>query len=180
MLTLKIPRREFFNEADGEFIYIKETTLQLEHSLISIAKWESKWEKAFLVERPQKTIEEFEDYVKCMTINQNVDPLVYKALTTEEWTKISDYINSKQSAAWFSEQKRGRSNETPTADLIYYWMVALNIPFECQKWHLNRLLTLIRVCSIKNTPPKKMSKNEILRRNAALNKARRAKYGSKG
>jgi len=180
MLTITIPATEEFDEIKGEFIYVKEQTLQLEHSLISISKWESKWCKSFL-SKQDKTHEEVIDYVKCMTLNPSVNDNVYDCLSQENIKAINDYISAPMTATYFSEDKNGKKNrEVITAELIYYWMIALNIPFECQKWHLNRLLTLIRVCNVKNAPPKKMSKRDIMSRNAALNAARRKQLNTKG
>lgn len=180
MLHITIPATEHWDSAKGEFVYTKEQHLQLEHSLVSLSKWESKWGKVFL-SNAEKTAEETIDYIKCMTITQNVKPEVYNCLTMENIQEVNDYISAPMTATYFSDEKGGKKNrEQVTAELIYYWMIALNIPFECQKWHLNRLLTLIRVCNIKNAPPKKRSQNEILSSNAALNAARRKKLNSKG
>jgi len=180
MLTIIVPGREAWDEATESFINTKTCKLQLEHSLVSVSKWESKWCKAFLSEINDKSQEEVIDYIRCMTINQ-VDPNVYYLLTKENIRQIMDYINAPMSATTFSEMPGAkRSREVVTSELIYYWMVASQIPFECQKWHLNRLLNLIRICGIKNQPPKKMKRNEILSRNASLNAARRAKLGTPG
>lgn len=179
MLQLRIPEREFFNEVTEEFVKTKEVTLQLEHSLISVAKWEAKWEKPFLSE-DDKTNEQMRDYIRCMTINQNVDHDVYNHLPKSVINQVNEYIERPMSATWFREERNPMNREIVTAEIIYYWMIANNIPFECQKWHLNRLLTLIRVCSIKNAPPKKMSAREIRNQNRELNKQRRARLNSKG
>lgn len=180
MLKITIPAGEQWDEQKQEFVNTKEQTLCLEHSLVSISKWESKWNKAFLSQK-SKTFEETLDYVKCMTITQNVNSDVYSNLSSENFRQINDYINAPMTATCFLNDKRGGVNrETVTSELIYYWMIALSIPFECQKWHLNRLLSLIRVCNIKNTPPNKMSRSEIMSRNAALNAARRQKLNSRG
>ena len=178
MLLLTIPPIEMYNESTNEFIYSKETTLTLEHSLVSLSKWESRWNKPFL-SKEDKTIEETIDYIKCMTITQNVNPDVYNRLTNDNIKAINDYIEASMTATTFSDNGHP-SREIVTSELIYYWMISLNIPMECQKWHLNRLLTLIRVCNVKNTPPRKMSRREIMNRNAALNAARRKKYNSTG
>ena len=180
MLQIVIPGQEFWDEQRQEFINTKEQVLQLEHSLISLSKWEAKWCKVFL-SKQEKTQEETIDYIKCMTITPNVDPEVYNHLTRENIKEIEDYIAAPMTATYFSSDNAGKSSrEQVTSELIYYWMIALNIPFECQKWHLNRLLTLIKVCNIKNQPPKKMSKREIMSRNAALNAARRQQLNTKG
>ncbi|WP_288886913.1 hypothetical protein [uncultured Eubacterium sp.] len=179
MLQITIPGTEMFNEETNEFFTTKDTTLQLEHSLVSLSKWEAKWNTPFLG-KEKKTIEQTIDYIKCMTITQNVNPIVYLNLTDANITAINDYIDEPMTATTFSNLNTPPSREIVTSELIYYWMIALNIPMECQKWHLNRLLTLIRVCNVKNTPPKKMSRQEIMNRNAALNAARRKKLNSKG
>lgn len=179
MLNLTIPATELYDEIKEEFISSKECTIRLEHSLVSLSKWESKWGKAFL-SKDEKTREETIDYVKCMTITQNVDDYIYSLLSDNNLNQVKDYIELDMTATTFSNQKRTISKEIITAEIIYYWMIALNIPFECQKWHLNRLLTLVDVCNIKNTPPKKMSKREVINRNRTLNEARRKQLGSKG
>lgn len=180
MLEIVIEGREGFNEETQEFVAISGQRLMLEHSLISLSKWESKWNKPFM-SKESRTVEETLDYIKCMTINQNIPDEIYMCLTPEHISKVQKYIESPMTATTFRKDGNGqRSNEVITSELIYYWMIALNIPFECQKWHLNRLLTLIRVCSIKNAPSKKMGKNELLARNKALNAERRQRLNSKG
>lgn len=180
MLQLTIPASEQWDEAKQEFVNTKEQTLQLEHSLISLSNWESKWHKPFLSSK-NLSVEEILDYIRCMTVNKNVDPNAYTSLSQDDINKVTDYINAPMTATTFSEDRTSRPNrEIITAELIYYWMIALNIPVEFQKWHLNRLLTLIRVCNIKNSPPKKMSRREIMSRNAALNAARRKQLNSRG
>lgn len=179
MLKIVVPQQQFFNEATLEFSYIgKEQTLILEHSLLSVAKWESKWKKPFLG-KGEKTSEEVLDYIRCMTTN-NVDPEVYNRLTTENLKSIMEYIEDPMTATTINERDMKRNREIITSEIIYYWMIALQIPVEFQKWHLNRLLTLINVCSIKNAPPKKMSKGELAKRNTALNEARRKKLNTNG
>lgn len=182
MLQITIPGGEQFDTIKQEFIYLgKDQTLQLEHSLVSLSKWESKWCTPFLSKAHKKTFEETLDYVKCMTITQNVRPDVYNRLTVQNFKEIDAYINAPMTATTFHNLHGGKKNdEIITSELVYYWMISLNIPFECQKWHLNRLLTLIQICNIKNQPQKKMSKKEIMSRNAALNEARRKQLNSKG
>ena len=181
MLYIKVPlSEEGWDEIKQEFVEPKYQTLQLEHSLVSLSKWESKWCKAFFSKR-DKTYEETIDYIKCMTLTQNVKPEVYDHLTRKNISEIEQYIAAPMTAIYFAEDKNVKtSNETVTSELIYYWMIALNIPFECQKWHLNRLLTLVRVCNVKNTPPKKISGRERAKQNAALNAARRKRLGTRG
>jgi hypothetical protein len=180
MLQITIPAVEQWDEINQEFITTKEQTLQLEHSLVSLSKWESKWCKPFL-SKDIKTYEETADYIRCMTITQNVDPDVYKFITNENMKQVNDYIDAPMTATWFNEDKTKRGNsEQITSELIYYWMISLNVPFECQKWHLNRLLTLIRVCNVKNQPPKKMSRREVMSRNRDLNAARRKQLNTRG
>lgn len=185
MLKIFVPAGEYWDPVKEEFISIKGQSLQLEHSLVSVSKWEAKWNKPFISRSPNesKTTEQTLDYIRCMTLTQNVAPEVYVNIEyhPEIIEKIREYIDSPMTATTFADDKsRGRSREVITSEIIYYWMIALNIPFECQKWHLNRLLTLIKVCSIKNGPQKKMRKGDILSQNRALNAARRAKLHSKG
>lgn len=180
MLQIVIPATEMWDEVNECFVVEKEQTLCLEHSLVSLSKWEAKWHKPFL-SKENKTVEETIDYIRCMTLTQNVKPEVYTRLTNENVKAVNDYIENPMSATTINEDKNGPKNrEIITSELIYYWMVALQIPFECQKWHLNRLLTLIRVCNIKNKPPKKMSKKQLMSRNAALNAARRQQMHTSG
>ena len=182
MLRLIIPEQEHWDEHNQQFINIKEQTLVLEHSLVSLSKWESKWNKPFLT-KAAKNDEETIDYIKCMTITQNVDPIIYLFLTDEHIIQVNNYVDAPMTATWFSdesEQKSKTNSEQVTSELIYYWMIALNIPFECQKWHLNRLLTLIKVCNAKNQPKKKKSMKEIMNRNRMINEARKKKYNTTG
>lgn len=182
MLQIVVPlSAEGWDEENEVFVEPKKQTLQLEHSLISLSKWESKWCKPFL-SKGAKTDEEILDYIKFMTISSNVNPEVYNHLTLDNVRAINAYIDAPMTATTFSDDKNHKaSREIVTAELIYYWMIALQIPFDpCQKWHLNRLLTLIKVCNVKNSPPKKMSKRDTMRRNAALNAARRKQLNSKG
>lgn len=179
MLRITIPAIDGWDEQKEEFVRMKEQTLQLEHSLVSLSKWESKWCKVFL-DKNDKTTEEILDYIKCMTLTPNVDPEVYNRLTSDNIADINAYINAPMTATYFHKEEKSTSREPVTSELIYYWMISLNIPFECQKWHLNRLLTLIKVCNIKNKPPKKMSMRDVMSRNAALNAARKKRLNTRG
>ena len=181
-----IPDMEFFDEKTEEFVTIpgkpaiKETVLKLEHSLVSLSKWESKWHKPFLSKK-ELTVEETLDYIRCMTVTQNVPSEVYERMPEDVIKQISDYINDPQTATWFpKDTEKKSSNEVVTSELIYYWMVALQIPPQYEKWHLNRLITLVKICNVKNAPSKKMSKRSIMSQNAALNAARRKQLNSKG
>lgn len=179
MLSLIIPSNELWDERRQEFIQIDSQVLELEHSLVSLSKWESKWNKAFLSKEP-KTYEESIDYIRCMTLTQNVNPDTYLGLTNEQINEVNKYIEAPMTATTVNNKNSKRSREIVTSELIYYWMISLQIPFECQYWHLNRLMTLIQVCNVKNAPPKKMSKRSIMSRNAALNAARRKQLNSNG
>lgn len=187
MLEIIVPAaNNLWDPVSEMFITSKETKLTLEHSLVSVTKWESKWHVPFLSNK-RLSIPQLRDYVQCMTITQNVDPLTYYALTQDNLNDILSYIENPMTATTINENalkaaNRGpRVNETVTNELIYFWMTQLNIPFDpCQKWHLNRLMTLIKVASIKSQPPKKMSKSEAMAQQKALNAARRARTGSRG
>lgn len=183
MLTIVIPRcDDIWDDEKQEFIVNPGATLQLEHSLVSLSKWESKWHKPFFEKHPddpkeRKTAEEILDYIRCMTITKNVNPIVYNFLTAENIKAINDYINNPMTASVINEGpqegKKQINGEFITSELIYYWMITLNIPFECEKWHIERLLMLIRICNIKNQPAKKMSQMEVMQQHRALNEARR-------
>lgn len=180
MLQITLPAVEMWDEENEMFVIAqKELTLQLEHSLVSISKWESKWCKSFF-SKQEKTVEEIMDYIQCMTVTQNVNPETYNRLTKAHIQEINDYVAAPMTATTFGKEPGGNSRELVTTELIYYWMISLGIPLECQKWHLNRLITLIRVCNIKNQPAKKMSKKDIISRNAQLNAMRRQQLGTKG
>lgn len=184
MLYLTIPGKEMFDETKQEFIYIKDTTIQLEHSLISLSRWESQWCKPFLSSDGKRTREEMIGYIKCMTMTQNVDPTVYDAIGDVEIKKVADYIEDPHTATWFNDKnKHGKSMGNPngevlTSEYIYYLMIQQGIPFECEKWHLNRLMTLLRVCSVKNGGGKK-SQQDTLKDYARINAMRRAKMPHK-
>lgn len=180
MLTIVVPERELYMSESNTFITVREHKLKLEHSLMSIYKWESKWHKSF-INTTDKSVDETVHYVKCMTITQNVDPLVYKCLTVENFRLINDYINDPMTATTFSDDHNQKKNrKIITAEVIYARMLMAGIPLECEKWHLNKLLTLLRVCESYQSPPKKMNRNEMISQRKALNAARRKKYNSKG
>jgi hypothetical protein len=179
MLRLEVPLAEGYDEAAQEFVVAEAFVLELEHSLASLSKWESKYETPFL-SKEDKAPESILDYIKIMTLTEGVPETVFANLSPRNLQEVNDYINAKMTATWFNDQNARPSREIITAEIIYYWMVALRIPFECQYWHLNKLITLIRVCSEKNKPAKTMSKGEALRRNRELNAQRRAQMGTRG
>lgn len=180
MLTLQLPKSSFYDDEKEEFVDVPAMTLELEHSLISISKWESKWEKPFLG-KGEKAREEVLDYIACMAINRNFRNEFLLALSQEDFDAITEYISRPMTATKFYEAPGApASREVVTSEIIYYWMVTFNIPFECEKWHLQRLLTLIKVCSIKNGPQKKMPASEIAQSNRELNRARLKATGTRG
>lgn len=179
MLKITIESIELFDGANNSFSWSPKAQLTLEHSLVSVSKWESKWCKPFLI-KGKKTTEETIDYIRMMTISQNVDPLIYGYLTQENIDEISAYIDAPMTATTFGKETGAPNREIITSELIYFWMVSFNISIECQKWHLNRLLTLIKVFSIKNQPKKKISQKELHARNRQLNDARRQQLNTTG
>ena len=180
MLTIVVLGVEMFDDESQEFITKDDVTLELEHSLVSLSKWESKHEKPFLG-KADKTNDEVLDYIKCMVLTPNVPDQVFSKFSEKNFTEINDYIEAKMTATWFNEVPGApKSRDVITAELVYYWMVVFQIPFECETWHLNRLFTLIRICNVKQSKPKKMSRSEIAARNRELNAQRRAQLGTSG
>ncbi len=180
MLRIIIPLSEGFNEKTDEFVTTEGITIDLEHSLFSMSKWESKWEIPFL-KKGKKTEEQSLDYIRMMILGELPSDEDLSHLSEKNINDITTYIDAKMTATWFTERRPSKpSRETITAELIYYWMISLGIPFECQHWHLNRLITLIRVCSLKNATKKKMTPSEAARQQRDLNAMRRAQTGSNG
>jgi hypothetical protein len=180
VLTIVVPGDELFNEEIQEFTTTEDVVVELEHSLVSLSKWESIYEKPFL-SLEKKSTEEVKDYIKVMILTPNFPPEVFQKLVDENLGMINKYIDAKMTATWFNDTPNApRSSEIITAELIYYWMTVFSIPFECQYWHLNRLFTLIKICNVKNAKPKKMSRSELAARNRELNAQRRAQTGSTG
>jgi len=179
MLKIFVPSGELYDERTERFITVNGRELQLEHSLVSISKWESKWKKPFL-SGSEKTREETIDYIRCMTTSQNVDPNVFLGLTDANIEAVNRYVDDPMTATTFKNNQKKPNRQIITSEIIYYWMISLGIPMECQKWHLNRLLTLIRVVDEKNQPGKKKSRRDVIAENRALNQMRRARTGSRG
>ena len=179
-LSITIPGKELYDEETGLFITIKDTTVVMEHSLLSISKWESKWHKPYLSREP-KTNEENIDYLRCMCLTQGIDPKVFLALDQRSAKAIGDYIADPMTATTIKHRDNRPSREIITNEIIYYWMADLGIPFDpCQKWHFNHLMTLIQVAFAKQQPEKKMSRKEMLAERKMLNSQRRAKYHTHG
>lgn len=179
MLEITIPAYELFNDVTQEFESEESRTICLEHSLISVSKWESRWNKPFL-SNSYKSNEEIKDYIRCMTINKGVPETAYLYITNKQLQEINDYISAPMTATTITDTEQHPSREVMTSELIYYYMLTANIPFECEKWHLNRLLTLIKVCGVKNGDQKKRPPAEVMRSNAALNAARKKQYNTRG
>lgn len=176
MLKITIKSTELFDHVKEEFFNVDGQTIELEHSLVSISKWESKWKKPYI--NTDKSTDEFRDYVRCMTITQDVNPMIYYALTSDDIKAIQEYIKDPMTATTIQESRK-TSRNIITNELIYYWMTLLGIPMECQFWHLNRLFTLIKVADAKKNP-KKMTKRQIAEQNKRRNAERRKKLNSKG
>lgn len=177
-LVLTISPKEFYNESTGEFVTLEAKTIELEHNLISLSKWEAKHHKPFMGDE-QLTESEMLDYIKCMC-TEDVDDVYFLSLSSKNVNRLKEYINDPMTATKFYSNNPRKTKEPITSELIYYWMIAQNIPVQFEHWHLNRLLTLIRLCSVKQEPHKKMSQAEIMRQNARLNAQRRAKLHSRG
>lgn len=196
VLTLKIPAKQSWNEKTEEFVYSDAVTLKLEHSLLSLAHWESNWNIPFLSNLDKLTVEQWLDYIRCMTITKGVDPEVYARLTKEQYKAINEYMEAPMTATWFAGESKPnernsatkprpkrpprRGGTVMTAEVLYCQMFSFGIPKECEKWHLNRLLTLIRVCQESQAPAKKMSKGDRLTQQRMLNEQRKAKLKTRG
>ena len=183
MLTITVSGEELWDAGTETFSTFEDTILELEHSLISLSKWESKHKKAFLGPEPKST-EEVIDYIKIMVLTPSFPSEIFSRLSPENLTDINEYLDSSESATTFANirQTKGRS-EIITAELIYFWMVNHQIPFECQYWHLNRLFALIRICNIKNLKDKKMSKSDraaMIQERRNLNAQRKEQLGTTG
>lgn len=181
MLTITIQEQELYDESDNRFYTIPETTVELEHSLLAISKWESKWHIPFL-KKNEKTKEQVISYTQCMCVTPNVPVEIFFGLNTDQIMKIAEYIDDPMTATTINSQHipKGNVGENVTSELIYYWMNEAGINKECENWHLNRLIRLIEVTSIKRQPPKKMSRRDAISQQRSLNAARRARLGSKG
>jgi hypothetical protein len=180
MLHVVVPGQEMYDEETETFSTPVAAEFDIEHSLVSLSKWESRWEVPFLA-TPQKTTEQVLGYIQMMVVGPEPAPEVFQQLSNDNLLAINTYIGAQMTATWFNEPKHVKNSpEVITAELIYYWMIALGIPFECQYWHLNRLMTLIKVCNIKNQKPKKMSAREAAAQQRALNAQRKAQYGTTG
>jgi len=179
MLTIIVGGTEFYDELKEKFVVDGGTPLKLEHSLVSLSKWEATYERPFLG-KEEKTGEEVLAYVQCMAMDQKTPGEVFQQLSVKNFEAINEYIDAKMTATWFSDAPVPRTTEVVTAELVYYWMTVFNIPWEAQHWHLNRLFTLIRICNIKAAKPKKMSRTELAARQRSLNEQRKAQLGTKG
>lgn len=179
MLQLNVQIEESFDEETSKFITSESFVLELEHSLVSLSKWEAKWEIPFLGDEV-KTHDQVVDYINMMVVSGNPPEEILDKLSEKNFTEIHKYINTNMSAAKVKDRPGNTSPDVLTAELIYYWMISLGIPFECQYWHLNRLLALIKVCNYKNAPKEKMSKGDMIAQRRALNEERRKKHNTRG
>lgn len=182
--TITLKAGELYDEEKEEFINISEDkSIVIEHSLLSISKWESKWHKIYLDDKLKLTHEESLDYIRCMTLTQNVDPNYYRLIDNNKLIEIQKYMNDPYSATYFNEVPRGtaqRHSEKISSEVLYYYMFKLGIPKDCEKWHINRLQNLIRIFSIKDAPDQKMNKRQTADYYRRLNAQRRSKLKSKG
>jgi len=181
MLRLIVPGDEAYDESTSEFVTVGDIILDLEHSLVSVSKWESKYKKPFLSEA-KKTTEETLDYIKLMVLTSDFPPEVFSRLTPDNLTEVNNYIQDPMTATWFNEMKKApKTSETITSELIYFWLSTFSIPFEpVERWHLNRLLTLVKICSIKNSKPEKVDKATAAERRRELNERRRKEFNTRG
>jgi len=180
MLRIIVPGIELYDEVREEFTNAEGFVLELEHSLVSLSKWESLYEKPFL-SKEKHTDQEVIDYIRAMILNDNYPEEVIERISKENFEQVHAYIDAKMTATWFTENKNEpKSREIITAELIYYWMIKLNIPIEFERWHLNRLFTLIKVFNLKDGKQRKMSRSEILARNREINAQRKSDFGTSG
>lgn len=181
MLSIIVPGREFYDEESELFVTVGETQLELEHSLVSLSKWESRWEKPF-IGNAEKTTEQVTSYIQFMCLTPDVPPEVFDRVSNENLQEINDYLNSKMTATWFSADETATKGpqEVITSEVVYYWMITMNVPMECQHWHLERLFTLLKVIQLKSAPPKKRNRADVAAQRRALNQKRQQEFGTKG
>lgn len=178
-LKLDIPQTELFDESTNKVYMCKPCSITLEHSLVSIHKWEQKYHRSFFSKGP-KTRDELLDYIRFMTLTSNVDPLVYYSLKSYHFKDIDEYMNNPMTASTIVDTNQGKSRDVVTAELVYWWMIEFQIPYECRKWHIKTLMSLIRVCNAKSQKPKKMPKKAVMNQYSALNELRRQQMNSRG
>lgn len=179
MLEITVPENEIYNSTTNTFVTVPSCVITLEHSLISVAKWESKWRIPYLSAKKRTGRQEL-DYIRCMAVGPVKDKHVFEVLSAENISQIREYIDEPMTATTFTKSERPASKDVVTSEVLYCRMFANNIPMECQKWHLNRLLTLIRVCDASAGPRQKMTKRQTATRYAEQNALRRAKYNTRG
>ena len=181
VLKILIPGKEDWDEANQCFIYSKDTVLNLKHSLVSIAKWETNWNISFLDKfgKKETTVEQVLDYIRCMTINQNIDPNVYKCLTNKNVEDVFTYIGSSMTATTFSDHLKPGRKRIVTSELVYSWMIDFGVPFQCEKWPFDRLITLLRVCEAEHREHKKGSTSSAMKRNRDIKQRNRARKAAR-
>lgn len=179
MLKLHVDGYQLYDEEKNKFFDVKEDTITLEYSLYSIYKWESKWKKPYLHTK-EKTVEESIDFIRCMTLDEDVNPLLYYNIKEEDFIRINEYLNDPATATTFGAVNGPVDRRIKTAEIFYHLMTVYNIPFECEYWNFNRLLALIKVCNIENSPKKPMTKKEIYAQNRDINERNRKRFHSKG
>lgn len=167
-------------------LQINDVYLRFEHSLVSLSEWEQEYEKPFYSSKTvdNRTEKEMVSYFEYMLISGiEYRPLVRLA-SPEQMLALTHYINKGSTATTVKEmaQKAG-PNETPTSELMYYWLVAFKIPFKpTDEWHLHRLLMLVKVCGAKSTPSgrNKVNKRELAMSMREINEQRLRDLGTKG
>lgn len=179
---------ELFDEETNTFLHPVGKKLHLEHSLLSISKWEAEWEIPFL--NTDKTSEQSLSYIKCCVLDDDFDELLLNTLSDKNILDFNAYLSKGMTAkkiidlrSSLSQKRKSRrpaSQKALTSEDIYYSMIQFHVWKECEEWPLQRLLSLLQLCSLKSNSTGEMSKSDQAKFYREENARRKAKYHTNG